>query len=201
MTTLRELVAAWRAQGVRCEQAFVAMNDGVCRELDAIGGYATTSPNKNGYCQQFYRHPDSAGFATTSTKAGSEDDPKHGPEPKPFQRDKSPCHPEVGDRCFELEQAWRKEAMALTETMLAIQVHVGRGDRYNEHTDLIVSMAAKLVDQETSERAKVIEWLRFASTVRVDTEATNLQQHAVSEVARETLLGAANEIERGEHLR
>ena len=72
MPSLRELVAAWEAQGRRCSQAFDVALAGINRELDAVGGYATTSPsykNKDGVayadgsglCLSYYRQDDSFG--------------------------------------------------------------------------------------------------------------------------------------------
>lgn len=177
MTALRELVGAWRTQTDRTSAAFTTMNDGIRRELDAVGGYATTSPDKGGCCRTFWWIENERSFSSGAVEIGES---RHG--------EAAPTHPEVGDRCSTLEQAWRKEVMALTESVLAIQKHVGRGDRYSDQTVLIACVASKLVDDEVSDRAAIVEWLRS-------------DRHHLSKEQRDALIAAANSIERGGHLR
>lgn len=133
MSTLRELVAAWQAQSSVCKTAFDTAITEINRELDTIGGFATTTPDWNengkGYCRDYWRQADSfgGGVSVAGEKSGPED------------RYKVPCFTEVGDRCFALEQSWRKEAMALTATVYAIREYVAKANGHkvqSNHSDV-----------------------------------------------------------------
>lgn len=120
MTSLRDLVGAWQAQASRCDAAFDVMNVGVRRELSSVGGFATTSPEVKkgiGYCRDFWITPGDSSFASGLTRSGE----RCGPTGNEYV---APVHPEVGDRCFALERAFRQEAIALTEAVYAVRRHV-----------------------------------------------------------------------------
>ena len=149
-TSLRELVAAWEAQGTKCAQAFDAARDGINRELDAVGGYATTSPeyadkdgktyeSGKGYCRDFFRQADSfgGGVAVVGEDAGG----AHAGKLTPYL-------PEVGDRCFALEQAWRKEAMALTATVDAVREHIANVSGIKMDAGTVAALAQQGVGPE-----------------------------------------------------
>lgn len=116
--TIRDLVGAWQAQASRCDEAFLSAIAGINRELDAVGGYATTSPewkDGKGYCRDYWRQGDTfgGGVSVVGEDAGG----GHAGKVTPHE-------PEVGDRCFALEQAWRREATALTDAVYAVRERV-----------------------------------------------------------------------------
>lgn len=105
MSKLIEAVRAMQAQRATCSAKFAETTSAINVELDAVGGCATTSPeykNGKGYCRDYQRQAD--GWCGGVTVVGEE------------VRDgkTAPLHPEVGDRCFALDQAWRQEAYAVT---------------------------------------------------------------------------------------
>ncbi len=92
-------VRKYDEQTAKCKAAFDAALAGVNKELDACGvSLITSSPDEEGYCRSFHRFDDSFGGGIERT----------------------PIHPEAGDRCLALEQAWRAEAMTMTEMQGAI---------------------------------------------------------------------------------
>src|SRR5262249_18472022 len=113
MTTLREQVGAWQAQSAKCTAAFDAAKETIKRELDAVGGYATTSVDEQGYCGTFWWQASEGVWSTGAVKPGEE---RNGTT--------APTHPEVGDRCDVYYQAWRKEAMALTEACRSVRDNI-----------------------------------------------------------------------------
>jgi len=121
MPTLRELIAAWQIQGPRCLAAFDQMNVVIKQELGAVGGFATTRPNGEGYCQDFVWDDRDDSFFGGVMRAGAV---YGGTGPRAAIT--APHHPDVGDRCFVAEQAWRKEAMALTAAAEAVREYIQR---------------------------------------------------------------------------
>ena len=163
MSNLRDLVAAWEAQGARCSQAFDTALGGINRELDAVGGYVTTSPDKDGYCQDYTRQADTFGGGVT--KVGK--DACH-----PHEGKVTPYLTEVGDRCFALEQAWRKEAMAYTVASEAIQQYV----REHGGGDDLWRVAVALVKSERSEREAIVRWLESMSGPLVNRIVSSIER-------------------------
>ena len=109
--TLRELVDAWQVRLARTSEAFDSALAGINRELDAVGGYATTSPDKGGYCRSYVRSAD--GFGGGVERSGE------------LNGDRATPHcPEVGDRCAVLEAVWRAEALASTVATHAVRARV-----------------------------------------------------------------------------
>ena len=190
MSTLRELVAAWQAQGSRCKESFDRAVEGINRELDAVGGYATTSPelmkDGKGYCRDFWRQADSfgGGVSVVGEDAGG----NHAGKVAPYQ-------PEVGDRCYALEMAWRVEAYKLSDVVGAVRAYISKDAPHNRGMLDQLAMkglapefvAAALVADEASERAQIVAWLRsFAA------------ECAAGSIAPKNL---ADHIERGDHWR
>src|SRR5262245_30412919 len=66
--TLREKVAAWQEQEKKCQAAFDAAKAGIKRELEPVGGYATTSPDSQGYCGTFWWHAKEDLWSTGATE-------------------------------------------------------------------------------------------------------------------------------------
>lgn len=86
-----------------CAAEFAKTLAAINAELDAVGGFATTSPER-GYCRDYTRQAD--GFGGGVLVVG--EDPA------------APTHPEVGDRCFALDQAWREYAYGVTRATHAV---------------------------------------------------------------------------------
>jgi hypothetical protein len=108
---LRELVAASQAQGERCREAFKAMQAGILGELEAVGGFATTTPeiiHGVGYCRDFELDEDGKSWSGGACRVGTEAGGRHAGK-------RAPHATAIGDRCFALEQAWRKEVLALAD--------------------------------------------------------------------------------------
>lgn len=172
MSILRDLVAAWEAQGARCAQAYSAMNEGVRRELESVGGSATTSPDADGYCRTFEWMKGTGVFCEGAIRVGGVVQAKH---------------PEVGDRCGALERSWRKEATALTEAGAAIQRYVRL---YANGSNELWRVAVALVKSERSEREAIVRWMRAGYP------GTERAYDAVDLVPN-----LADAIERGDHVR
>jgi hypothetical protein len=102
--SLRDAVLAWVEAEKVAAADFESVRDTINRELDAVGGYATTSvslgKNNVGYCRSFHRMDD--GFGGGVEREGE----KYGGT-GPNAETTAPHHPEVGDRCFALDNAHR----------------------------------------------------------------------------------------------
>jgi len=103
MSNLRAAVLAWCAAEKKADAIYKETHTEINRELDAIGGYATTSPQR-GLCRSFYRMED--GFGGGVDREG-EQYGGTGPNADTI----APHHPDVGDRCFALELAHRTVAL------------------------------------------------------------------------------------------
>lgn len=98
-------------QRATCSAKFAETTSAINVELDAVGGFATTSPewkNGKGYCRDFTRQAESFGGGVLVV--GEE-----GPPGKV-----APYEPEVGDRCFVLDKAWRERAYDVTRATQAV---------------------------------------------------------------------------------
>lgn len=115
MSELRDLVLAWEKQATVCSQAFEVASTAIARELNAIGGYATTSPDKDNCCSTFLVKVGEKGWLLGAARVG---DNRTGAP--------TPHHPDVGDRCEVLSNVWRKEAMALGAAQNAVRACVKR---------------------------------------------------------------------------
>jgi len=179
MTPLRELVDAWQRQVDRRKAAFAEAVDAINRELATVGGYATTSPDEKGYCRSYLQSDD--GFGGGVERVGERFGGR-GPHADVV----APHHPEVGNRCFELEQAWRREAVALSvaRTMVRDCIKKLGGSEDAEHA------ALALCRSERGEREAIVRWLRtgYPGADRV-------------RETRDLIESIADAIERGDHLR
>lgn len=194
MSALRDLVAAWQRQSDRSNQAFEAALEGINRELDAVGGYATTSADTRGFCQSFYRGTDgwSFGIARTGERCGGTG---------PLADIVAPHHPEVGDRCLALEQEYRKQAMASTEAVQAVRQYIISNTGTGEYSEVEHSAIA-LCASEEAERALVVKWIRKVAGTHITTTASERNTISYKNgVVHDALLTVADEIERGEHLK
>jgi len=122
MISLRDAVLAWCVAEQKEAAIYKETRDAINRELDAVGGYATTSP-KRGLCRSFYRMED--GFGGGVDREGEQ----YGGT-GPHANTVAPHHPEVGDRCFALESAHRTialEASAARKKVEEIAVELLKG--------------------------------------------------------------------------
>lgn len=112
VSKLRDLVTAWREQADKCASLFKMTLEAINKELGAVGGYATTSPDAQGYCRGYSKGDYSFGGGVTKT----------------------PEFTAVGDRCFELEMAWRKEVEEKTRRAEAVRTEIARwtGPEFSE---------------------------------------------------------------------
>jgi hypothetical protein len=162
---LRQLVEAWQAQSAKCGEAFARACDGINRELDAVGGFATTSADKDGYCRDYSRMKE--GFGGGVSKVGDEHFGKI-----------TPYLPEVGDRCFALEMAHRETALALTASVLAVREYIATAngvmlsasdaylfDRLGVAPEHI---ALAMLKDEARDWARVVETVKRGKSFRVE---------------------------------
>ena len=99
MSTIVDAVAAWRERCAACTVAFDAYANGARALIKATGGtYVTTSPDENGYCKDYEVRPDVDYILEGVTH-------------------EAPQHPEVGDKCFALEMAFREKAYAVNDAV------------------------------------------------------------------------------------
>jgi hypothetical protein len=164
---LRELVAAWQERAAECDRAYRLALDSINRELDAVGGYATTGPDENGLCLSFHRANDS--FGSGIARAGE----RHGGT-GPSADAVAPYHPEVGDRCLELEQVWRGHALRSAEAVHAVRAYVTEiaGATEPEY------VALALCRSEEEERKKLTNTILRANDLLFDSHV-NDPQHQV----------------------
>ncbi len=115
--TLKALVEEWQAASDTCKAAFDKFVDAARRELRAVGGFATTSPDHAGYVRTFTLH---------------EGMPADGAEKR------GPAHPHVGDLLVQLERDYREAAFAQHNAVLAVREYVAArgGGQEPEHVAL-----------------------------------------------------------------
>lgn len=188
---LRELVAFWQAQDAKCSEAFAHSLEAINRELDAVGGYATTSPEMirgKGYCRDYVRQSDV--FGGGIVVVGEDGAGAHEGKIAPYL-------PEIGDRCHALETTWRAEAYKLSDAVKAIRAYIAK-DGATIDDGIIGQLALKgcapehvaaaLVADDAGDRTKIVAWLR------------SFQAECVAGLS-EAPLKLADAIERGEYLR
>jgi hypothetical protein len=128
--SLRELVLAWQAQDKKCSDVFNATLAEINRLLDSVGGFATTSADKDGFCRDYIRFYEPT-FGGGVCRTGDDPGGQHAGKVAPYE-------PEVGDKCFALDRAWREEAYKLTAAINAVRAYIEKvgGGKEPEHVAL-----------------------------------------------------------------
>lgn len=103
MGELRKAIAEWEARNIECKATYATVNEFICKELDAVGGFVTTTPDKNGFCYTFSRSVYHPGWTGGAAQSGTF-------RAIPFKVFSIPCHEQAGNRCHELETRWRDTA-------------------------------------------------------------------------------------------
>jgi len=118
MSRLRDLVNAWQEQVAKCKPLFAETLAAINKELDAVGGYATTSPDAKGFCRDYERREDTFGGGGTEL----------------------PKFTVAGDRCFAIEKAWRAEIMEMMRRRDAVRAAIAELGGGTEPEDVALAI-------------------------------------------------------------
>ena len=114
---LRIAVAVWQTANAESLASFHQTNEAIHRELDAAGGYVTSSASDKGYCHSYTR--DNESYSTTVDTVGE------AYNQGPHAGKAAPYLPEAGDRCRELEKADRIVQMRAVAARADVERIVG----------------------------------------------------------------------------